>query len=115
MISFSRFSGATIAGIALSVFSGACGGAGVPAGELTGCRQEIRGVTGIIRPETSKLGCAAINDLVSSIPAEPENYLIRSDSPRLFWKCRYYGTEQGSVILRCEHDKSHFSLVKSAE
>jgi len=66
------------------------------------------------RTETSKLNCAAINDLVSSIPSEPDNFLIQGDSPRLLWKCSYFGTEQGSLLLRCENDKRHFSIVKDA-
>jgi hypothetical protein len=48
------------------------------------------------------------------MPSEPENYLIGSDSPGLYWKCRFYGTEQGSVLLRCEHGRRHFSIVKGA-
>jgi len=78
----------------------------------SGCRQEIRGVTGVIRTETSKLSCADINNLTSGIPSEPEAYLIEGDSPRLFWKCRFYGTDMGSLLLRCQHDKRHFSIVK---
>jgi hypothetical protein len=82
---------------------------------VTGCRREISGVTGVTRTETSKLSCAAINNLISSIPSEPDNYLIGSDSmPRVYWKCKYFGTEQGSVLLRCEYNKRHFSIVKSA-
>jgi hypothetical protein len=79
---------------------------------VTGCERQIDDVASKTRTETSKLNCAAINDLVSSIPGEPENYLIRGDSPRLLWKCRYFGTEKGSVLLRCENDKRHFSIVK---
>lgn len=65
-------------------------------------------------PETSRLNCAAINRLTSSMPSEPETFLERGDSPRLLWKCRFYGAEAGRVLLRCEHDKRHFSIVKSA-
>jgi len=79
---------------------------------VSGCQRDISGAAAVTRTETSKLSCDAINDLVSSIPSQPENYLIRSDSPRLFWKCRYHGTEQGSVLLRCEHNNRHFSIVK---
>jgi hypothetical protein len=80
---------------------------------VSGCQREISGTGAVTRAETSKLSCDAINNLVSSIPSQPENYLIRSDSPRLFWKCRYHGIEQGSLILRCESDNRHFSIVKS--
>jgi hypothetical protein len=84
------------------------------AGGDTGCERQFSGVTGVTRTETSKLSCAAINNLTSSMPSEPQAYLIRNDSPRFFWKCRFYGTEKGSVLLRCEHDKRHFSIVKGA-
>jgi hypothetical protein len=115
MMSFSLSAGAIVAGIALSVLSNGCGGSAVPVDELTGCRHEIQGVASVIRPETSKLNCAAISDLVFSIPSKPEKYLIESDSSRLFWKCAYFGTDQSSVLLRCELDKRRFSIVKSAE
>lgn len=35
------------------------------------------------------------------------------ESPRLLWKCIYYGAEAKRVLLRCEHHKRHFSIVKS--
>jgi hypothetical protein len=79
---------------------------------LSGCQREISGTPAVTRAETSKLSCDAINYLVSSIPSKPENFLIRSDSPRLFWKCSYHGTEQGMALLRCETGKRHFSIVK---
>lgn len=81
------------------------------AGE-TGCHQEYAGVMGITLPETSRLSCAAINNLNSSMPAEPETYLERGDSPRLLWKCKFYGVEAPRVLFRCEHEKRHFSIVK---
>lgn len=108
-----RMVGLVAAGAASSILLIGCPDPREVAGVgLTGCKREIVGATGVTRPESSKLNCASINDLVSSIPSEPENYLIRSDSPRLFWKCRYYGTEQGSLLLRCEHGTRHFSIVK---
>lgn len=66
-------------------------------------------------PETSRLSCAAIDKLTSSMPSEPETYLSTDDSPRrLLWKCRFFGAEAQQILLRCEHDKRHFSIVKSA-
>ena len=79
----------------------------------SGCRKEFGGVMAVTLPETSKLNCAAINKLNSAMPSKPEAYLIRGDSPRLFWKCRFYGAEAQRVLLRCEHDKRHFSIIKS--
>lgn len=79
----------------------------------TGCRQKYAGVMSDTLPETSRLSCAAISNLNSSMPAEPETYLERGDSPRLLWKCKFYGAEAQRVLLRCEHDKRHFSIVKS--
>jgi hypothetical protein len=94
-------------------------------GRVTGCERQIDDVASKTRTETSKLNCAAINDLVSSIPSEPEDFLIRGDSPRLLWKCSHYGTEQGSLLLRCENDNtisassraliSRFFSVRSVE
>lgn len=102
-------------GVALSVLLTGCPDPSEVAGVgVTGCQREISGVTGVIRTETSKLSCAEINKLVSSIPGEPDNYLIEGDSPRLFWKCRYYGTKAGPVLLRCQNGKRHFSIVKKS-
>jgi len=102
-----------IAGVASCLLLAGCPDPGEVAGvEISGCEREISGTTAVTQTETSKLSCDAINDLVSSIPSQPEHFLIRSDSPRLFWKCKYFGTEEGSVILRCEHDTRHFSIVK---
>jgi hypothetical protein len=111
---FSRFVGLITVGLASSVLLAGCPDPREVAGVgFSGCQREIDGAAAVTRTETSKLNCAAINNLVSSIPSEPENYLIGSESPRLFWKCRYYGIEQGSVLLRCEYDKRHFSIVKN--
>lgn len=102
-----------IAGVALTLLLAGCAdsreGAGVA---FPGCRREISGSPAVTREETSKLSCAAINGLVSSIPSEPEKYLIGSASPRIYWKCQYFGTDQGSLLLRCEHGNRHFSIVK---
>jgi hypothetical protein len=81
---------------------------------LVGCQREISDAAAVTRTETSELSCAAINNLVSSIPSKPEHYLIGSESPRLYWKCRYHGVEDGPIILRCEYGKRHFSIVTSA-
>lgn len=110
-----RIVGLIAVSVASSVLLAGCPDPNEVAGVgVSGCQREISGVTGVTWPETSKLSCAAINNLVSSIPSEPEKYLIRSDSPRLFWKCSFYGTQQGSVLLHCEYAKRHFSIVKSA-
>jgi predicted small secreted protein len=103
-------------GVAFSVLLAGCPDPNEVAGVgVTGCQREIDGVTAETRTETSKLNCAAINDLVSSLPSKPENFLIRGDSPRLLWKCSYFGTEQGPVLFRCENAKRHFSIVKGAD
>ena len=100
-------------GVASSILLAGCPDPREVAGVgLSGCQHEISGASAVTRPGTSRLSCAAINNLVSSIPSKPENYLIEGDSPHLKWKCRYYGTEEGTVLLRCEHDIRHFSIVK---
>jgi hypothetical protein len=112
---FWRIVSPIIIGVALSVLLAGCPDPREVAGVgSSGCQQEISGAAAVTRTETSRLSCAAINNLVSSIPSKPENYLIGTDSPRFYWKCRYYGTEQGAVLLRCEHDDRHFSIVKRA-
>jgi hypothetical protein len=107
--------GLVVAGVASSLLLSGCPNPKEAVGVgFSGCHREISGATAVTRTETSKLSCAAINSLVSSIPSEPENYLIGTDStPRLYWKCRYFGTEQSSLLLRCDLAKRHFSIVKS--
>ena len=112
---YKRIIGLIVVGVASSLLLVGCPDPREVAGVgVTGCERQIDDLASKTRTETSKLSCAAINDLVSAIPGEPENYLIRGDSPRLLWKCSYFGAEQGSVLLRCEHDKRHFSIVKKA-
>jgi hypothetical protein len=102
-------------GIASSLLLAGCSDPREAAGVgVSGCQREIDGTAVVTRTETSKLTCDAINDLVSSIPSQPESFLIRSDSPRLFWNCSYFGTDDGAVLLRCEHGQRHFSIVKRA-
>lgn len=108
-----RIAGLIAVGMTLSVLVGACGGPVISAGEVSGCRPEIRGVSGLIRPETSGLNCGAINRLTFGMPSEPQAYSILSDSPRLLWNCRFYGVEEQAVLLRCQHDKKQFSIVKT--
>lgn len=107
--------GLIVVGVASSLLLAGCPDPREVAGVgVTGCERQIDDVASKTRTETSKLNCAAINNLVSSIPGAPEKYLIRGDSPRLLWKCSYFGTDQGSVLLRCENGKRHFSIVKDA-
>ena len=113
---FRRIIGLVAVGAASSLLLAGCPDPNELAGVgVSGCEGHLGDVASKTRTETSKLNCAAINDLVSSIPGEPENYLIRGDSPRLLWKCSYFGTEKGSVLLRCENDKRHFSVVKGTD
>jgi hypothetical protein len=101
--------------VALTVAVGAssCAGSSAPEVETTGCRQDIRGISGEIRTETSKLSCDAINALISAIPSAPQAYSIMGESPPLLWNCRLYAAKGHTVLLRCTHDAEHFSIVKS--
>lgn len=100
--------------IAMSVFLAGCPDPRETAGVgVSGCHHEIDGVAAVNRTETSKLDCAAINDMVSSIPSAPEKYLVRSGSSGPFWKCTYHGTDVVSLLLRCELGQRHFSIVKA--
>lgn len=101
-------------GIAASVLLAGCPSPqAVAGGAGSSCQREYAGATGVDMPETSRLSCASINNLTSSSPSEPEAFLIRGDSPRLLWKCRFFGAEARRVVLRCEHDQRHFSIIKS--
>jgi hypothetical protein len=102
-----------IAGATLSVLLAGCPDARTAAGGASGCERPYGGVTAIDLPETSRLSCDAIDELTFSSPSEPEHFLSRGDSPRLLWKCQFFGTDAQRVLLRCEHDMRHFSIVKN--
>ena len=106
--------GLVVAGVVSSLLLSGCPNPKEAVGVgFSGCHRDINGTSAITRAETSKLNCAAINGLVTSIPSEPEHYLIGSDSvPREYWKCQFHGTEDGAVLLRCELGARHFSIVK---
>ena len=106
--------------VAMGVAAGACGGTSVDAENSSrlseggsGCNIYIRGVLRRILPQTSDLSCKAIDDLIVGVPSEPGAYSILGGSPRLLWKCRLYGEQEAPrLILRCQHHKRHFSIVK---
>ena len=104
-----------IVGIALCAFFGACADPRALVGKSSGCQREIRGAVGVNRPETSKLNCKDINGITFSLPSEPDVYLVMGESPKLLWKCWFYGTDAEKVLLRCEHHARHFSIVKTAD
>jgi hypothetical protein len=112
---FRRTVGLFISGLMLSLLLAGClvdpkAAVGV---QTSGC-QRVYGVSAVDLPETSRLSCAAINNLTFDMPSEPETDLLSDDSPRrLLWKCKFYGSEARRVLLRCVHDKRHFSIVKS--
>lgn len=112
--------------VTLGVASGACGGgSGHAVGSVqgvsgstqakggSGCHKYIHGVFGRILPETSDLNCAAIDDLTFAVPSEPSVEYVQGESPRLLWKCRLYGEQEAPpLLLRCQHHRRHFSIVK---
>lgn len=103
-------------GLSLSLLSGGCADpSALVGGDTSGCRQLVRGESGVIRPETSRLRCTAINVMINGIPGEPQTYLIKSESPRLLWKCRLYPASVQRVLLRCQYNKRHFTVVRSRE
>lgn len=108
-----RTASTIIAGLTLGLLCVACAGLERPAGDVPECQREIRGVTATIRPETSKLSCAEIDELVFALPDEPQAYLIEGESPGMQWKCRLFSTEAKSVLLRCSYHRKHFSYIKS--
>ncbi len=107
-----RIGGLITVGVALSVLLAGCFDAETAAGGATGCRTEFDGVTGVDRPETSGLSCDDIDRLIDTMPSEPETFLTSGDSPRLLWKCKFYGTEGQRVLFWCEHDNRHFRITK---
>lgn len=113
-MSIRRTASLIIVGVLLGVLLVACAELERPVGDVPNCRREIRGVTGVIRPETSKLSCAVIDELTFGLPAEPQAYLIGGESPGMNWKCRYYSPAAKSVLLRCSYRQKHFSIVKEA-
>jgi hypothetical protein len=100
-------------GITLSLLSNACAVAPVPVVEPFGCHDKIRGVMAIIQAETSRLSCRTIKEFTADLPSEPEVYFIQGES-RLLWKCRFYGVDEQPVLVRCQHHKRHFTIVRSA-
>lgn len=100
-------------GLSLSVLSVGCADPATLVEGTSGCRQEVRGEAGVIRPETSRLGCAAINEMLFGIPSEPQVYSILGESPSLLWKCRLYPASAPRVLLRCQHHKRHFTVIRA--
>jgi hypothetical protein len=100
--------------VGVSLLLVACGAPKSANGVTSGCQRIYGGGEAVDRPETSRLSCAAINEMTFAMPSKPETYLSRSDSPRLLWKCKFYGARAPRVLLRCEHQQRHFSIVKSA-
>lgn len=99
--------------LSLSVLSAGCADSATLGEGTSGCRQEVRGEAGVIRPETSRLRCAAINEMLFGIPSEPQAYSILGESPRLLWKCRLYPASAQRVLLRCQHHQRHFTVVRA--
>ena len=100
-------------GLLLSVLSVGCANPATLVEGTSGCRQEVRGEAGVIRPETSRLSCAAINEMLFGIPSEPGPYSILGESPRLLWKCRLYPASAQRVLIDCQHHKRHFAVVRA--
>ena len=103
----------SLVGIMFGMITNACAGPPDFRGELGGCEENIRGTVAVIRPETSSLRCTAIKQLIFGIPSEPQVYSIRGNSPRMSWKCRFYGVRDRVLILRCQHHERQFSVVNS--
>lgn len=112
-MSIIRMASTIIASLTLGVFLAACFELERPRGDVPNCQREIRGVTAAFQPETSKLSCAEIDELIFALPAEPQVFFISGESPGVRWKCRFYSPESHSVLLRCSYRQRHFSIVNS--
>jgi hypothetical protein len=108
---FGRKIGLICVVLVASVTSSACAGSPMLR-EPGGCGMLIRGVTGVVRPESSNLTCAAVKEIIDSVPSKPQKYLVISESPHLLWKCQLYPVKAQGVLLRCAHRQKHFSIVK---
>jgi len=88
------------------------GGSGSTAtAEDLGCTLTVRETETTIHPETSRLSCAEVRDLLPSLPSRPGHFLMVRGTPRLLWHCQYFGVRAGPVVLRCNHHHSrHFSV-----
>jgi hypothetical protein len=107
--------GRTIAVICSAVIAcslcGACADPAVSSGS-GGCREEVQGVGGKIRPETSGLSCARIKHLIEVRPSEPGGFVAIGEEPHRLWKCRVYVPKKSRVLLGCRHHEKHFSVVR---
>jgi len=88
----------------------ACGASAMSSG---GCREEVQGVVGVIRPETSSLSCAQIKKLIEVRPNEPGGFVVIGEEPRRLWKCEVYVPKKSRVLLSCTHHQEHFSIVNA--
>jgi hypothetical protein len=90
-------------------------GCGAPAGaSAKGCLQNVHGVQGVVRPETSRLSCRQIVLQIQALPASPGSFLLEVSAPQGdgLWKCRLLDARRGQLLLKCAYGKSHFSIVR---
>ena len=90
----------------------ACAGSAASS-RSAGCGTDIHEAPGVIRPETSHLSCAEISHMIGALPAEPQRFVIISESPHALWKCRLYPPSEREVQLSCAHHQERFRIVRA--
>lgn len=92
----------------------ACGESSASPGHpYSGCKQVVHGVLGRVLPETSRLSCSAIKEMIAAGPADPGVITLEVAPTNLPWKCRLYGPSSRRLLFSCVHEKRHFSVVRS--
>jgi len=104
--------GLLIVAVALAVVVVAGCGSGAAADD-GGCDQSVRGVAGVIHPETSKLSCSEIRSIIQFIPTTPGAFIVESKAPRLSWDCVLYG-RSSQTLIRCHRPRRAFSVIRAA-
>lgn len=97
--------------LVVCVTCSACGASAMSSGS---CREEVQGVAGVIRPETSSLSCAQIKELIEVRPSEPGGFVAIGEEPHRLWKCQVYVPKKSRVLLSCTHHQENFGIVKNA-
>jgi hypothetical protein len=79
-----------------------------------GCDQEILGVAGTIRPETSGMTCRQIRRMNSGVSPGGAPYFVESPFTGRLWKCRTRGSRPTAPLLRCERNERRFSIIATS-
>jgi hypothetical protein len=68
-------------------------------------------VRGMVRPETSRLDCEQIKNLIAILPPGPGSFVLANKS-HYQWECDQVKPGAGGFLLRCEHGDRRFSIIR---